>query len=269
MWRFLCHCHFWIFTFCRFISRFIILGVCKAYQKLSEVNGRIANSTMFRLGTSGAQSSSIAVAALQWFPTCQVRVVRFYHSCSRLASPPSSSFLLLLLLLRLLILLVLRLLLCQALRQLFAKLFANVRAQWAPLDLNLGAAQLSEHRWTSTWDRPSSVSAGPQPGTFPAQWAPLDLNLGPAQLSEHRWTSTWNLPSSVSCQKISQIECQKICQVECQKICQIECQRVCQPDRMPEDMSEHMPEDMPDRMPDRIRRYVRRYARTFARRYAR
>ena len=147
---------------------------------------------MFRLGTSGAQSSSIAVAALQWFPTCHVRVVRFYHSCSRLASPPSSflllpppsssflllpppssSFLLLLLLpLRLLILLVLRLLLCQALRQLFAKLFANVRAQWAPLDLNLGPAQLSEHRWTSTWDRPSSVStAGPQPGTCPAQWA--------------------------------------------------------------------------------------------------
>ena len=190
MWRFLCHCHFRIFIFCRFISRFIIPGVCKAYQKLSEVNGRIANSTMFRLGTSGAQSSSIAVAALQWFPTCQVRVVRFYHSCSRLASPPPSSFLssfllLLLLLLRLLILLVLRLLLCQALRQLFAKLFANVRAQWA--------------------------TAGPQPGTCPAQWAPLDLNLGPSELSErwtstwdlpsfseHRWTSTWDLPSSVS-----------------------------------------------------------------------
>ena len=40
-------------------------------------------------------------------------------------------------------------------------------------------------------------TAGPQPGTFPAQWAPLDLNLGPAQLSVHRWTSTWDLPSSV------------------------------------------------------------------------
>jgi len=33
---------------------------------------------------------------------------------------------------------------------LFAKLFANVRAQCAPLDLNLGPAQLSVHRWTST-----------------------------------------------------------------------------------------------------------------------
>ena len=40
-------------------------------------------------------------------------------------------------------------------------------------------------------------TAGPQPGTCPAQCAPLDLNLGPSQLSVHRWTSTWDLPSSV------------------------------------------------------------------------
>ena len=41
----------------------------------------------------------------------------------------------------------------------------------------LGPSQLSAHRWTSTWDLPSSVrTAGPQPGTFPAQCAPLDLN---------------------------------------------------------------------------------------------
>ena len=87
--------------------------------------------------------------------------------------------------------------------QLFAKLFANFPAQCAPLDLNLGASQLSVHRWTSTWDLPSSVcTAGPQPGTFPAQCAPLDLN--------------------------GQIECQKICQIKCQKICQIECQKICQ-----------------------------------------
>ena len=42
--------------------------------------------------------------------------------------------------------------------------------QPGPLDLNLGTAELSEHRWTSTWDPPSSVStAGPQPGTRRAQ----------------------------------------------------------------------------------------------------
>ena len=91
-------------------------------------------------------------------------------------------------------------------------------------DLNLGPAQLSVHRWISTWDLPSSVcTAGPQPGTFPAQCAPLDLNLGPSQLSVHRWTSTWDLPSSV---------------------CTAGPQR---PDRMPEDMPDI---DMPDRMPD-------------------
>ena len=45
-------------------------------------------------------------------------------------------------------------------------------------------SELSVHRWTSTWDLPSSVGAtGPQPGTFPARG--------------HRWTSTWDLPSSV------------------------------------------------------------------------
>ena len=73
------------------------------------------------------------------FPTCQVRVVRFYHSCSP-PLPPRLA-LLLLLLLRLLLFLLQFLLDHQLLPslppcQLFAKLFANFRAQWAPLDLN-------------------------------------------------------------------------------------------------------------------------------------
>ena len=135
-----------------------------------------------------------------FFPTCQVSVVRFYQSSCPLllrlrlllASSSSSS--------------------CSLHQlpclhrlppplppcQLVAKLFANFPAQCAPQDLNLGPAQLSVHRWTSTWDLPSSVcTAGPQPGTFPAQCAPLDLNLGPSQLSVHRWTPTLDLPSSV------------------------------------------------------------------------
>ena len=131
-------------------------------------------------------------------------------------------------------------------------------------DLNLGPAQLSVHRWTSTWDLASSVrtagrqpascpaqcTAGPQPGTCPAHCAPLDLNLGSAHLTVHRWNSTGDLPSSVctagrpaqcapldlngqiECQKICQIECQiecqKICQRKCPEICQIECQKICQ-----------------------------------------
>ena len=103
---------------------------------------------------------------------------------------------------------------------------AGVRSERAPLDLNLGPSELSEHLWTSTWDLPSSV---PQPGTFRA--------------SEHRWTSTWDLPSSVSTagpqpgtfraqwaplDLNGQIECQKICQIERQIECQIECQKICQ-----------------------------------------
>ena len=96
-------------------------------------------------------------------------------------------------------------------------------------DLNLGPAQLSAHRWTSTRDRLSSVcTAGPQPGTCPAQCAPLDLNLGFAQRSVHRWTSTGDLPSSV---------------------CTAGPQRA---DRMPEDMPDRMSDGMPEDMPDKI-----------------
>ena len=148
-------------------------------------------------------------------PTCQVRVGRFYQSCSPppppSPPPPSSSSPRPPPLLPPLPPLPRPLLPCQ----LLAKLFANFGAQCALLDLNLGPSQLSAHRWTSTWDLPSSVrTAGPQPGAFRAQCAPLDLK------------------SQIECQKICQIECQieceKLCQIKCHKICQIECQEICQ-----------------------------------------
>ena len=50
---------------------------------------------------------------------------------------------------------------------------ARVWAHWAPLDRPSSVS-----------------TAGPQPGTLRAQWAPLDLNLGPSELNEHRWPST-------------------------------------------------------------------------------
>ena len=137
------------------------------------------------------------------FPTCQVRVVRFYQSACPPPPPPPP---------RLAVLLALLLASAsststsalptlptrrQALRQLPSSVRtagrqpASCPAQCAPLDVNLRAAQLSVHRWTSTCKLPSSVcTAGPQPGTCPAQFAPLDLNRGPAQFSVHRWTST-------------------------------------------------------------------------------
>ena len=121
------------------------------------------------------------------FPTCQVRVIRFYQSC--FPPPRLVIFLLLLYLLFLLFL-------ASSppppppisprpylhyfppplpASQLFAKLFAN--------SLRQALCQF-----------PSSIrTAGPQPGTFPAQCTPLDLNLGPSELSVHRWTSTWDL----------------------------------------------------------------------------
>ena len=119
-----------------------------------------------------------------FFPTCQVRVVRFYQS---LFFSSSSSFLLLLLLLRVLLLFYH---LC---------LHFHVRCCLAnSWPSSSPTSELSAHCWTSTWDLPSSVrTAGPQPGTFLAQCAPLDLNLGPAELSAHRLASTWGLPSSV------------------------------------------------------------------------
>ena len=152
-----------------------------------------------------------------FFPTCQVRVVRFYQSCCPPPPPPPVSP---------------RPYLHQLPPplppcQLFAKLFANFRAQCALLDLNLGPSQLSSVR-----------TAGPQPGTFPAQCAPLDLNLGPSQLSAHRWTSTWDLPSSVRTAGPQRPD----------RMPKDMPHRM--PDGMPEDMPEHLPEDMPGRMPE-------------------
>ena len=185
------------------------------------------NSIYSTAPTSGETSSILTTPCARknypFFPTCQVRVVRFYQSCSPhppspppLAPPPVSP----------------RPCLHQLPRplppcQLVANLFANFRAQWALPDLNcrlpiwVGTAgpqppgsERSGHRWTSTagfraqWPQPGTFraqwaplnlncrlpspvgTAGPQPGTFRAQWAPLDLNLGPSALSGHRWTST-------------------------------------------------------------------------------
>ena len=156
-----------------------------------------------------------------FFPTCQVRVVRFYQSaCPPLPPPPPPPPPRLAVLLALLL----------------ASASSTSTSALPTLPTRRQALrqlpQLSAHCWTSTCELPSSVcTAGPQPASCPAQCAPLDLNRGPAQLSVHRWTSTWDLPSSVctagpqpgtfpaQCAPLDlngQIECQKICQIECQ-----------------------------------------------------
>ena len=101
---------------------------------------------------------------LFFFPTCQVRVVRFYQNCS---SPPSSSS------------------------------SASSSSSTTSASTSTSTVALPTLGQALRQLRSSVRTAGPQPGTFPAQCAPLDLNLGPAELSEHCWTSTWGLPSSV------------------------------------------------------------------------
>ena len=55
----------------------------------------------------------------------------------------------------------------------------------------------------------------------------------------------------IECQKICQIKCHEICQIECRKICQIECQKICQIEcqKICQNICQ---KDMPDRMPDRM-----------------
>ena len=97
-----------------------------------------------------------------FFPTCQVRVVRFYQSCSL---PPRLALL-------------------------FLFSSASSSASSPSSSTSTSTVALPTLRQAPR-QRPSSVcTARPQPGTFPAQCAPLDLNLGPAQLSVHGWTST-------------------------------------------------------------------------------
>ena len=158
-------------------------------------------------------------ASLMFFPTCQVRVVRFYHSCSGCSSSfsstssASSSFssttsaststsTSALPTLR------------QSLRQL-PRAVGTAGPQLPASDLSGTAgpqpqgSERSGHRWTSTRDLPSLVgTAGP--GTFRAQWAPLDLS------------------GQMECQNICQKDCQNICQIDCQNICHIECHIECQ-----------------------------------------
>ena len=208
------------------IQGFILLLICKAnwmfipqfqwFRSSSSASFHMIPHDSMKKNLCKIERFPFSQCETIFFPTCQVRVLRFYQSCCppphpppyppppppppvsprpclhQLPLPPPLPP-------------------CQ----LFAKLFANFRDQCALLDLNLGPSQLSAHRWTSTWDLPSSVrTAGPQPGTFPAQCAPLDLN------------------GQIECQKICQIECQmkcqKICQIKCHKMCQIKCQKICQ-----------------------------------------
>ena len=96
---------------------------------------------------------------LSWFPTCQVRVVRFYQSCSPhpppprpppSPPPPSSSS------------------------------SASSSSSTTSASTSTSTVALPSLGQALRQLRSSVRTAGPQPGTFPAQCAPLDLNLGPS-----------------------------------------------------------------------------------------
>ena len=134
------------------------------------------------------------MAFLLSFPTCQVRVVRFCHSCSgSLSSPPpprpppfspttsaptstSTSALP-----------TLRQSLPTSARRGHCWTFpAGFRSEWARAGPRPQGSERSGHRWTPSRDLPSPV-----------------------------WKSTWDLPSLSG-----QMECQNICQKDCQNTCQ-------------------------------------------------
>ena len=216
-----------------------------------------------------------------FFPSCQVRLVRFYVRCAapRTSSPrPSSSS---------------PDLICQLL------IAVGLAGSHLPaLDSNGPRRTSSASSWLQ-WASPdlicqllitvafilSGILFSILYGFVCGRWGAVEVRRGPRRrrISPVECQKICQIECQIECQKICQIECQKICQVECQvecqKICQIECQKIlrleclieCQigmpdrmsedmpdrmseymADRMPEDMPDRMPADLPDRMPDRL-----------------
>ena len=159
----------------------------KNFEEDTHAFRRTVTRLVLRRGTVEGERSyetEFVICLRLLFPTCQVRVVRFYKSC----------------LARRLILLRVVLLSCML--------------QWAAPDLNCklqiavgsagpqpGAQDYSGQRRTSTGELASGVcSAGPHPGSFRAEWATPDLT---SQKKDVR--------------RYVKKECQKICQHECPK----------------------------------------------------
>ena len=86
------------------------------------------------------------------FPTCQVRVVRFYQSCSPHPRPPPPS----------------------------SSSSASSSSSTTCASTSTSTVTLPTLGQALRQLRSSVRTAGPKPGTFPAQCAPLDLNLGPS-----------------------------------------------------------------------------------------
>ena len=165
-----------------------------------------------------------------FFPTCQVRVVRFYVSTWPPSPPPPPSPRpppppVVLLLLRS----------CE-----FSVAWLDPNrdpvssvACWTPtaiLRVQCGVPDPNCDPASSVW------RAGPQPRS-------CEFSVASRTPTAILWVSVWRAGPQVLCQKICQKEWQKICQKEWQKICQKKCQK-----DMSERMSKDMSEDMSERM---------------------
>ena len=128
----------------------------------------IPNTCATAIGTQNVEYSHLNLwkgnaIAFAFFPSFQVRVVRFYQSCSSppLPPPPSSSF----------------------------SSSASSSSSTTSASTSTSTVALPTLGQALRQLRSSVRTAGPQPGTFLAQRALLDLNLGPSEISAHRWTS--------------------------------------------------------------------------------
>ena len=172
----------------------------------------------------------------RFFPTCQVRVVRFYKSCPRL---------------------LLRVVLLFAV--IFAVIFASCMLQWAAPALNRKLQSAGPQRGAPDCSGQRRASTG----SSRAEWAAPDLNRGAPERSGQRRTSAARkkMPENLSegnvrkyvrkgFQKICRRNVGKYVRKECQKICQKEyqkqCQKICQK-RMAEEISIEMTENVSER----------------------
>ena len=135
------------------------------------------------VGGSFVEVTPDSMSTNYFFPTCQVRVVRFYVSCLLLSSPPllSSSPLLL-----------------------SSPPLLSSSCSTATLDAQCSLSDLNH-------DHPRPVfPAGPQPRP-----SPPSVPCRTSTTTIHAQCSLPDLNREYPCQKICHIECQKICQIKC------------------------------------------------------
>ena len=163
-----------------------------------------------------------------FFPTCQVRVVRFYLSCLLLllssSSPPPRLVVLLLSLSsssrcppRLVVLLVL-LLNCDSRSTVFA---AGPQPRPSTPSVPCRTSTTAIH---AQWSLPDLNHGHPRPVDLNRQYPRQVFPAGPHEICQIECQKICQMECQIECQKICQIKCYEICQIECQKVCQIKCQ---------------------------------------------